>query len=419
MTKSDCFLGIDVGKFEHQASLIDEKGNLIGQSMRFENNLSSFQEFVSEIKKRLPLSTIPEVGLESTGHYWFNLKNFLNQAGFKSIDVLNPITTREKAKQRIRKVKNDRIDSLIIAQIIREKAKTNRQTKSFAWSVELRELRNLTRFNAKLKSQEKFIKREMVNLFELIWPEFEGFFSQLFLATPRLIMVNLKKLGKIKEEDFIVLLKKSSRSRLKEQKIKEILVSFRSSIGSAMRDQSAYLRTEMLLANLNLLQGQISQIKKRINQLANFNFPEFKELTVIKGLSDHLAAVCLAEIGSIERFSSADKLTAFAGLDPSVFQSGNYCRKNGNHISKRGSPYLRQALYYAAKTAIIFEPTFRTYYQEKKRQGKHYNLIVIAVARKILGQIYHILKKQKRGNPESLPPNFIPNFIPKSILTVS
>ena len=103
----------------------------------------------------------------------------------------------------------------------------------------------------------------------------------------------------------------------------------------------------------------------------------------------------LCEIGNINRFSNKGQLTAFAGLDASVKESGEYRRKQGNHISKRGSKHLRRQLYYAAKTAIMFDPELTAYYQKKKEQGKHYNVIMIAVARKILMRCYAVLKQKR------------------------
>lgn len=391
MTKANCFLGIDVGKFNHQASLIDDQGNLIGCSIRFANNLSSFERFLAEIKKRLPEKAILKVGLESTGHYWFNLRNFLNKNGFSSIEVFNPIETRERAKKRIRKVKNDRIDSLEIAKMIKER----KEEESFVWPENLRKLKNLTRFSEKLKSQEKFFKREIVNLLERIWPEFKGFFSNLFLTSHLVILENLEKMATIKEEEFSQLLKESSRQRINKEKAKKILDSFKESIGQELRDEFSFLQLRILLENLKLIQSQVKEVKEKINEFSK-NFPVINEIKKSqKGLSCYLSSICLAEIGEIERFSSPEKLVAFAGLDPSVYQSGSYYRQRGNHISKRGSKYLRKALYYAAKTAVIFDPQFKTFYQKKKLQGKHYNVIIIAVARKILVRIYHLLKQKR------------------------
>lgn len=113
------------------------------------------------------------------------------------------------------------------------------------------------------------------------------------------------------------------------------------------------------------------------------------------GVSPFSAAVYLSEIGNIDRFKNKNQLTAFAGIDASVCESGNYKRKQGNRISRRGSKYLRKQLYYAAKTAVIFDPELKKFYLKKKKEGKHYNLIMIAVARKILMRIYIVLKQKR------------------------
>ena len=103
----------------------------------------------------------------------------------------------------------------------------------------------------------------------------------------------------------------------------------------------------------------------------------------------------MAELGDVSRFATKHQLTAFAGIDASVFESGEYKRKQGNRISKRGSKYLRKQLYYAAKTASIFDPEMKKFYEKKKSEGKHYNVIMIAVARKILMRIYAVMKQKR------------------------
>ena len=83
----------------------------------------------------------------------------------------------------------------------------------------------------------------------------------------------------------------------------------------------------------------------------------------------------LGEIGDIHRFSSPSKLLAFAGLDPSVYQSGNF---NASHtrMSKRGSRVLRYALIYAAHNIVRNNDVFRSFYDVKRSQGKnHYNAL--------------------------------------------
>lgn len=385
------YLGIDVGKFFHQGSLIDEKGLLVGASLKFENTLESMEDFFSQIQKRLPFEAILRIGLESTGHYWFGLRNFFFRKGIKELVVFNPIETKERAKTRIRKVKNDRIDSLEIAKMVKEKKLCSFSLKN---DEDLTKLKKLTRFVEKMKSQEKRFKQEITSFLEVVWPEFESFFANVFAKTPLVVLEYLIKNQGLKEKKLIPLVKQTSRSRIKEEKVKELIGSFDTSLGQENRDENTFFCLKMLLDNLKNIQKQIKELKEKVEEFGE-KFPKIKELIKIKGISKYLACVCLAEIGDVERFSNPDKLVAFAGLDPSVCQSGLYLRKQGNHISKRGSKYLRMALYFMAKTAVIHEPEFREYYLKKKVKGKHYNIVIIAVANRMLRMIYRLLKQKK------------------------
>lgn len=389
------YLGIDVGKYEHQATLINEQKEIIGQSVRFKNNSASFEDLLGQIKKFLPIKTeISEVkaGMESTGHYWVNLNYFLESSGLKDIEIVNPIETQLISKTRIRKVKNDKMDSFEIAKII-----SQRNRPVFKNSQAIGSLKKITRFYDKMKRQEKFIKREINSLLELICPEFEGLFNNMFLRTPLAILNNFSDLGRIDdigEQSFCELLSGESRGRIKKDRALKIMAAIKNSIGRGHWDDCSAMQVKMLLDNLDMLSRQIGELKSQIEKLSD-QLEEKKWLVSIPGISSVSAAIYLSELGDVSRFENKHKLTAFAGIDASVFESGNYKRKQGNRISKRGSKYLRKQLYYAAKTAIIFDPEMKKFYQKKKQEGKHYNVIMIAVARKILMRIYIVLKQKR------------------------
>lgn len=386
------YLGIDVGKREHQAALVNERQEMIGPSIRFKNDLESFRGWMDQVKKDLPEKAEIKAGMESTGHYWINLNNFLRSTGINDIQVINPIETQQISKTRIRKVKNDKIDSVTIARIISRCQKVcppvNEKTAK---------LKRLTRFFDKVKRQEKFLKRELNACLELICPEFEGLFKNIFLKTPRAILRSYSHLQGLKTADpqeFAAFLKKTSRSRIKADRAMTILATLQASIGQQHWDNIATLQLKMLLDNLDLIGKQILELEREIEILSD-QFDEKKYVVSVSGVSSISAAIYLAELGDINRFHDKHQLTAFAGIDASVFESGSYKRKQGNRISKRGSKYLRKQLYYAAKTAIIFDPELKRYYERKKKEGKHYNVIMIAVARKILMRIYAVMKQKR------------------------
>jgi transposase len=386
------YLGVDVGKHEHQASLIDEQEKLIGNSIRFKNNIESFQDWMRKIKKSLPKKAEIKAGMESTGHYWINLNNFLQDNGIKNIQIINPIETQQISKTRIRKVKNDKVDSLAIAKII-----SHKKEECLLEDEKIVKLKRLTRFYDKIKKQEKFLKREINTLLELFCPEFEGLFKNMFLKTPMAILRNyqdLKHLRDVEVNEFYEFLRKESRGRIKEDRAKLILETLQNSIGQKHWDDFAALQLRMLLDNFELIERQIIELKKEIEVFSD-QFEEKKYIASIPGVSSISAAIYLSEIGNVNRFQTKHRLTAFAGIDASVFESGNYKRKQGNRISKRGSKYLRKQLYYAAKTASIFDPELKRFYEKKKSEGKHYNVIMIAVARKILMRIYAVMKQKR------------------------
>lgn len=385
-------LGIDVGKYHHQATLINEQEQTVGESLRFENSLSGFELLNQTIKKTiLPGGTVMRVGLEATGHYYWHLKNYLLGNNFGKFFLLNPITTQQLSKTKIRKVKNDKTDSLLIAQL------TARQPDSLALppteNKDLKQLREITRFCEKLKGQKRFYQQELSVLLERLCPEFRAYFSNIFLPTP-LLIIKSYFLDNLIDEQLIKAAIKTSRGRLGAQKAQAIINTLNSSLGKDFRHQYSTLQLKMILSSLDLIKSQIAEVKGKIEQESK-QFKEIEYLVSIKGVSNYLASVILSELGDIERFSNKQQLTAFAGLDPSVKESGQYQRKQGNHISKRGSKYLRRQLYYAAKTAVIFDPELKAYYQKKRKEGKHYNVVIIAVARKILMRCHAVLKQKR------------------------
>lgn len=392
------YLGIDIGKYHHQATLIDQKQQIVGPSFRFANSLAGFDLLRQTIKKQLPKSAMIKVGMEATGHYYWHLKNYLFKNGFNQCCLFNPIVTQQLAKTNIRKVKNDKTDSCLIAKLVSRQP--DNQINTLAENNDLKQLKELTRFCEKLKSQKRFYQQALSVLMERLCPEFQTCFSQLFLKTPMTIIKHYF-LADLTQEQLIKIAVQTSRGRLTTEKSRMIIEVLNNSLGKDFRHQYSTLQLKILLESLDLIKKQLSEMQDQIEKKSQ-EFKEIEYLDSIPGISNYLASVILSEIGEINRFERKEQLTAFAGLDASVKESGQYHRTQGNHISKRGSKYLRKSLYYAAKTAIIFDLELKAFYQKKKAQGKHYNLIIIAVARKILMRCFAVLK-QKR--PYQLRPN--------------
>lgn len=115
----------------------------------------------------------------------------------------------------------------------------------------------------------------------------------------------------------------------------------------------------------------------------------------IPGISFRTAGSILAEIGDISKFDSPAKLLAFAGLDPSMYQSGKFFSTHSVMV-KRGSKYLRFALMTAARMVCMNDVTFNEFKNKKMSEGKHYMVAMGHVAKKLVRVIYYLLKTNSK-----------------------
>ena len=153
------------------------------------------------------------------------------------------------------------------------------------------------------------------------------------------------------------------------------------------------VRVEMrcLLAQIELLEEQQAEVHKAQEALMQ-SIPQY--ITTIPGIALPTGAAILAEIGDISRFENEGKLIAYAGIDATVHQSGQF-NAGQMHMSKRGSPYLRLALWQAASMAIRHNEELKVYYQKKRSEGKAHGTALGAVCRKLLIRVYVILKQNR------------------------
>ena len=390
------WLGIDVAKNFHQSVLVDQQNQPLGESLKFSNNQEGFGKLIAELDNHLVVQKdFVTVALESTGNYWQHLAHFLYDKGCRIV-LVNPIQTQQLSKIHIRKVKNDKVDARRIIQV----AQNKKHPHYWVPNEKQERLKKLTRFAFRLDRQINFLEEQIINLIDSICPELQQYFKQFFISRTAMAILekwsDLRKLDRIRDNTFTEFLRKKSRGHIKKDKALKILQSIRKSIASNNRDELSKMELQMSIQQLKQLRNQLKVVKEKAVGLAKeYYLEEFKYINSVIGISEFMTAVNLAEIGDINKFDTKEKLVAFAGLDPSVKQSGNYTRKQGNHISKRGSKYLRKHLYHAAQAAIMFDPELKKWYQKKKAQGKHYNVCVCAIARKILCRIYAVWKEQR------------------------
>jgi len=378
-------VGIDVGKNKHVAYALDAEGKSVGKALHFDNNREGFEQLTAYLDS---LSE-PAIGLEATGHYWLALYSLLTENDY-TVFVLNPLQIHAFRRSGIRKRKNDRYDALWIADYIR----ISRDLWPSAMQPDMVQLRELTRFRARLGEQVGDCKRKMIGILDRVFPEYEKLFSKVFVQSSRKLLAEAltpEEFADFDLSELVRLLQQASHGRYGQVKAEQIQTAARRSVGVGFLADALRVQMQCLLQQLDLLEQQQEQLNAEIEAMMD-NLPQ--HITSIPGVGATTGATILAEIGDIRRFETPEKLVAYAGIDPTVYQSGEFTATN-THMSKRGSPYLRQALWQAAFAASRFDPQLRAYYRRKRSEGKTHGTALGAICRKLVHRIYVVLKEDR------------------------
>jgi transposase len=380
------YCGIDVAKHKHAVSLLDEKGEQIKPVFTIENTRPGFDRLNQELGGVAGPIT---VGLEATGHYWLALYEELSQRGHTLI-VLNPFQVAAYRRSGVRKVKNDRRDALWIADFIRI-ANLPATSRDIPTILQMREL---SRFRFRLTEQIGDCKRKILSILDRVFPEYETLFSNVFIKSSRQVLktaVSAQEIADYDLDELALLLHSASRGRFGDEQAERMQTAARQSVGIGFLTNAVRVEMGCLLDQIDLLEEQRTQLDQVIEPLMQ-QIPQ--HITTIPGIGPVTGAAILSEIGDIQRFDAPEKLVAYAGLDASVYQTGQF-EASEAHISKRGSPYLRHALWQAAMIAVQHDPDLIAFYQTKRKEGKHHNVVIGAVCRKLLARVFIVLKEQR------------------------
>ena len=391
------YLGIDIAKNIHVASLIDDNAKLLFKAFSFANTTEGGEGLLAKLYAHFHTAAEVEIGMEATVHYWLSLYSFLVEKGFV-VHVVNPIQTDGWRKgTEIRKRKTDTIDSILIAELIRygDFLETSLADEN------IMSLRNLSRFRQYLVGSIGDLKRKAVCVLDQIFPEYASVFSDVFGQASKELLLNFQTADdfqNITAEQLKRALDGVSLKKFAQNKLGVISELAANSFGLKFCRDSFSLQLKLILEQIKFIEAQVSDIEVETKKLLeSINSP----ITTIPGIGPVIGATILGEIGDIKRFSTPAKLVAYSGIDASVAQSGENASSN-NKMSKRGSPYLRKALFQAALVASNSDPVFKAFYQKKRSEGKHHLTALGAVARKLCYTIHAILKSNKAYQVQKL-----------------
>lgn len=384
------FLGIDIAKTNQVASLINNTGDVIIKSIKFTNSNDGFSKLLSTIQDKLGCLDNIDVAMEATGHYWLSLYSALTDNGF-NVSVYNPYQIKSyRGAYNNRKQKNDAIDSIIIADYLRVFG----SSESKLPQEDILSLKQLTRFRSNIVYNVSSLKVQVIGLLDKIFPEYKKLFCDTFGTTSKQLLLKCPTpddIIKISTTKLANLLSKNSKGRFSKDTALHIKEVAQNSFGIKFTTDACSFEIKQLINQIIFLENQIDEVSKEIKELYN---KLDSHLLSVPGIGENLAPIILAEIGDINNFDKPSKLIAFAGTDPSENQSGNKLSSN-DKTSKRGSPYLRHAIYIASLVAISNEPELRAYYDKKISEGKHHFVALTGISRKLLTIIFYILKEDR------------------------
>lgn len=395
------YCGIDIAKHKHEASVIDSDGKALIDSISFSNTKDGCEK-ITDIFEKLGASVSDVViGMEATGHYWLSVYTFFVELGF-SVKVINPIQSEAFRKMYIRQTKNDSVDSFIIAQIMR----FGEYSSSGLAEENIIALRQLSRYRLALVDACGDCKRRVIALLDQVFPEYDSLFSDTFGKTSEEILLSCptpEELLEVSTRKLTNILNKASHGRFCKEKAEQLKTAAKETFGIAFAKDAFSFQIKQLMEQIVFLEHQLSELEE---QIANLLHDTNQYITTISGIGETIGAIIVSEIGDINRFERPNQLVAYAGLDVTVKQSGEFSGTK-NRISKRGSPYLRRAIWLAAQRATFCDPVLSEYYQSLRARGKHHLTAVGGVARKMCNIIFVILKENRPYQP--LPPKHFKN----------
>ena len=384
------YVGIDVAKDKHDCFITNSDGEVLFKAFTISNNLDGFNELYQKIESVMEDTTKVKVGLEATGHYSYNLLGYLIDKGLPTY-VINPLHTNLYRKSlSLRQTKTDKVDARTITSMLMSDVNLKSYSET---SYHNEELKSLTRYRFDKVKERAKLKSSVSRLVCILFPELEKLVSTLHMASVYAMLYEFpgaKHMAVAHLTRLTNLLSESSKGRYGKETAIAFRNAARNSIGSNMPAKSLELKHTIRL--IQELSSEIDEIENEIKSIMDeINSP----ILSIPGINYRMGAMIIAEIGDFNRFDSPDKILAYAGFSPSTYQSGQLDGAY-SHMEKRGSRYLRYALYNSAKYVCIWDPTFAEYLAKKRAEGKHYNVAISHAVKKLVRVIYRLEKTNQQ-----------------------
>ena len=380
------FVGIDVAKDKHDCFICNSDGEVLFHAFTIPNTKEGFDNLYQKILSVTPDLSKVKVGLEATGHYSYNLLGYLLDKGLPTY-VINPLHTNLYRKSlTLRKTKTDKVDAHTIAMMLMSDVNLKSYSNTLYHNEELK---SLTRYRFDKVQERSKLKTSVTRLVNILFPELEKLVPTLHMKSVYALLSEFPSAHHLADAHLTRLtnlLYEASKGRYNRDTAILFRNAARNSIGSLILAKALELKHTITL--IGALDNEIKEIEFAIKAIMDkINSP----ILSIPGISYRMGAMIIAEIGDFERFSTPDKILAYAGLSPSTYQSGQLLSTYA-HMEKRGSRYLRYALFNATKYVCHWDSSFGEYLVKKQNEGKHYNVAISHTAKRLVRLIFHLQK---------------------------
>jgi transposase len=345
-----------------------------------------FGKFLEIVIARCPERGKVLVAMESTGCYHINLFSFLSSQGIPAV-VINPLLIANFAKRSLRKTKTDKKDAQTIAKFVME---NREEISQLSVSPDLQDLRDLARERESLSHQISATKVEIKRVLRTTFPELESVGDLFTRSMLRFLKEypSARRVKAAKPKNLAKVLNQPQVGNRLSFSAEDILRASQSSIATVSPAKELILQGK--IATLLHLQERMGEMTKVLIDLCKATRVEdLQILRSIKGVGPKTGVPFLAEMGSVENFSSHKKLIAFAGMDPSVCQSGKFIGKS--KLSKRGNRHLRRAIYLMTAAVVSQNAFFKAYFLRRKKEGLIPQKALLATAHKLIRVIFAML----------------------------
>lgn len=389
------YAGVDIAKADHVIAAVDETGAEVARPMAFKNTEAGFERCVAWLESIAQTEDDVFVGMEATGHYWMACFAYLTAAGYRAC-VVNPMQVSAMRKLKgLSGVKNDRIDSLLIAETLRQ----GNYDETRLATDEVQALKQLTRYHQGLKQELATVKTQAICVLDAYFPEYAGLFSDMFGAASLKVLSECptpSEVARKRASSIAKMLSEGSHGRLGADRAARVKAAARSSVGIRLGEDAASFQIKTMVSQIEFLNATIAKVEREVEGLLERVEPN---ITTIPGVSTTTGAQIVAEIGDVKRFKNAASIVKYAGLNSGVDESGKFSAE-GVPITKQGSPYLRRSLWLAANRARQFDPRLKAFYDKKRREGKPHRVAVTACARKLCHVVYAVMRDGEPYDPD-------------------